>query len=59
MKHGKVRPAEAQDKWLAEQLHDPELAVEYLNAALAEGDQAAFVLALGNVARAHGGGNYP
>jgi probable addiction module antidote protein len=55
MKRGKNRPAEAQDKWLAEQLRDPELAVAYLNAALAEGDQAAFMLALRNVAKARGG----
>lgn len=55
MKRGKNLPAEDQDEWLTEQLRDPELCVAYLNAALAEGDQAAFMLALRNVARARGG----
>lgn len=41
--------------WLLEQLQDAELAAAYLNAALAEGDQAAFMLALRDVARARGG----
>jgi probable addiction module antidote protein len=36
-------------------LRDRELAVAYLNAALEEGDQAAFMLALRNVAKAGGG----
>ena len=49
-------PAAApQDEWLTEQLRDAELSAEYLNAALAEGDQAAFMLALRNVAKARGG----
>lgn len=47
--------AVAQDDWLTEQLRDAELSAEYLNAALAEGDQAAFMLALRNVAKARGG----
>lgn len=55
MKRGKNPPAAAQDEWLIEQLRDPELAVEYLNAALAEGDQGAFMLGLRNVALARGG----
>ena len=55
MKRGKNPPAAAQDEWLIGQLRDPELAVEYLNAALAEGDQGAFMLALRNVALARGG----
>ena len=38
-----------------EQLRDPELAAEYLNTALADGDQAAFMLALRNVAKARSG----
>ena len=42
--------AEDQAEWLSRLLRDPELRVEYLNAALAEGDQAAFMLALRNVA---------
>jgi len=44
-----------QDEWLSEQLRDREMAVAYLNAALDEGDQAAFMLALRNVAKARGG----
>lgn len=44
-----------QDEWLSEKLRDPELAIAYLNAALEEGDQAAFMLALRNVAKARGG----
>jgi len=49
-------PAAApQGEWLTEQLRDAELSAEYLNAALAEGDQAAFMLALRNVAKARGG----
>ncbi len=55
MKRGRNLPAEEQDEWLTEQLRDPELCVAYLNAALAEGDQAAFMLALRNVAKARGG----
>lgn len=55
MKRGKNLPAEDQGDWLTEQLRDPELSVAYLNAALAEGDQAAFMLALRNVAKARGG----
>lgn len=47
--------AAPQDDWLSGQLQDPELSVEYLNAALAGGDQAAFMLALRNVAKARGG----
>ena len=50
-----IRPAVPQDEWLGQQLRDPELAVAYLNAALDEGDQAAFMLALRNVAKARGG----
>jgi probable addiction module antidote protein len=55
MKRGRNLPAEEQSEWLTEQLRDPELCVAYLNAALAEGDQAAFMLALRNVAKARGG----
>ena len=52
----KNRAAAPQDEWLTEQLRDAELSAEYLNAALADGDQAAFMLALRNVAKARGGG---
>ena len=55
MKRGTDLPAEDQSEWLTQQLRDPELCVAYLNAALAEGDQAAFMLALRNVAKARGG----
>ncbi len=55
MKRGRNLPAEDQSEWLTEQLRDPELCVAYLNAALAEGDQASFMLALRNVAKARGG----
>jgi len=55
MKRGRNLLAEDQSKWLTAQLRDPELCVAYLNAALAEGDQAAFMLALRNVAKARGG----
>jgi probable addiction module antidote protein len=51
----KVPAAVPQDEWLSEQLRDRELAVAYLNAALEEGDQAAFMLALRDVAKAGGG----
>ena len=55
MKRARHLPAEDQSEWLTQQLRDPELCVAYLNAALAEGDQAAFMLALRNVAKARGG----
>lgn len=40
--------------YLLDALRDPQEAVGYLNAVLAEGDQAAFVLALRDVAKAYG-----
>ena len=40
---------------LIESLKDPKEAAAYLNAAMEEGDQALFLLALRNVAEAHGG----
>jgi probable addiction module antidote protein len=57
MKHGrKAAPAAVpHEDWLLGQLKDAEFAAEYLNAALIEGDQAAFMLALRDVARARGG----
>lgn len=51
----KVPAAVPHEDWLLERLRDAELAAEYLNAALAEGDQAAFMLALRDVAKARGG----
>jgi probable addiction module antidote protein len=40
---------------LLQRLQDPELAAAYLNAALAEGDQGTFMLALRQVAKARRG----
>lgn len=57
MKHErKALPAAIpHERWLLDQLKEAEFAAEYLNASLAEGDQAAFMLALRDVARARGG----
>jgi probable addiction module antidote protein len=54
-KHRAIPPAVPQEGWLLQRLQDPELAAAYLNAALAEGDQGAFMLALRQVARARRG----
>lgn len=43
------------EAWLLEHLKDPAKAAAYLDAAIEDGDQAALMLALRNVARAHGG----
>lgn len=40
---------------LIEALKDPVEAAEYLNAAIEDGDKAVFLLAMRNVAQAHGG----
>jgi DNA-binding phage protein len=40
---------------LIEDLKDPREAAAYLNAAMEEGDRELFLLALRNVAEAHGG----
>jgi probable addiction module antidote protein len=40
---------------LIEALKDPQESAAYLNAAMEEGDRALFLLALRNVAEAHGG----
>ena len=42
-------------KDLVESLKDPREAAAYLNAAIEENDRAIFLLALRNVAKAHGG----
>ena len=57
MRHARKHLAAAvpHEAWLLERLRDSELAAEYLNAALAEGDQGAFMLALRDVAKARGG----
>jgi probable addiction module antidote protein len=41
--------------WLIDQLRDPEEAAAYLEAVIEEGDQAAIMLAIRNVAQARGG----
>lgn len=46
---------ESYQKHLIEDLKDPKEAIEYLNAALEGGDKNVFLLALRNVAEAHGG----
>lgn len=43
------------DAFLREELRDPELAAEYLNAAIEEGSNELFLIALRNVTEAHGG----
>jgi probable addiction module antidote protein len=50
-----VPPTVRQEGWLLQRLQDPELAAAYLNAALAEGDQGAFMLALRQVSKARKG----
>lgn len=46
---------ESYDAFLQEQLRDPELAAEYLTAAIEEDSPELFLIALRNVAEAHGG----
>ena len=49
-------PAVSHHDWLIKELKgDPELASEYLNAALEAGDKKAFLMALRNVIEARGG----
>ncbi len=43
------------DEFLQEQLRDPELAAEYLTAAIEDDSPALFLIALRNVAEAQGG----
>ena len=42
-------------EFVREQIKDPELAAEYLNAAQAEGDSRSFLMALKDVHEVHGG----
>jgi len=51
-----MKKAQTKDyqKFLLEQLKDPEMAAEYLNAALEEKDDALFLLALKNVVESQG-----
>jgi probable addiction module antidote protein len=48
-------PTKSYDEFLHGELREPEMAAEYLSAALEEGSVAQFLLALRNVAEAHGG----
>lgn len=48
-------PTKDYNEFLFEQLQDPEVAAEYLSAAIEEGSTHEFLLALRNVAEAHGG----
>lgn len=42
------------EEYLIEELKDPELASEYLNAAIEDGDIRVFLMALGQIAKARG-----
>ena len=46
---------ESYDAFLLEELRDPELAAEYLTAAIEDGSTEVFLIALRNVAEANGG----
>ncbi len=48
-------PTKSYDEFLHQELREPEMAAEYLSAALEEGSVTQFLLALRNVAEAHGG----
>ena len=48
-------PSTSYDECLRQELRDPEVAAEYLSAALEEGSLDQFLLALRHVADAHGG----
>lgn len=48
-------PTKDYKAFLLEQLQDPEMAAEYLSAAIEEGSADEFLLALRDVAEAHGG----
>lgn len=50
-----VAPSVPYEPWLIEQLKDPADAAAYLEAVIEEGDQAALMLALRQVAQAQGG----
>lgn len=53
-KRTEAAPAKEWKEYLLSSLKDPREAAEYLNAALEDGDPAVFLLALRNVAEAHG-----
>ena len=52
---GDADPSLPYEDWLLEQLKDPEEAAGYLEAVIAEGNQAALMLALRQIAKANGG----
>lgn len=54
-RRGAAEPSLPYEDWLVEQLKDPAEAAAYLEAVIAEGDQAAIMLALRQVAQAQGG----
>ena len=51
----KEMPTKNYDNFLFEQLQNPEMAAEYLSAAIEDRSANEFLLALRNVAEAHGG----
>ena len=53
--HRAAEPSLPYEDWLVEQLKDPAEAAAYIEAVIAEGDQAAIMLALRQVAQAQGG----
>ena len=54
-KGSRAAPSLPYESWLIAQLKDPAEAAAYLEAVLEDGDQAAFMLALRQVAQAQGG----
>jgi probable addiction module antidote protein len=52
---GDAAPSLPYEDWLLEQLKDPDEAAGYLEAVIAEGNQAALMLALRQIAKANGG----
>lgn len=48
-------PTKDYTEFLTEQLQDPDMAAEYLSAAIEDGSTEEFLLALRDVAEAHGG----
>ena len=52
---GGADPSLPYEDWLLEQLKDPEEAAGYLEAVIEEGNQAALMLALRQIAKANGG----
>ncbi len=51
----RYKPYVDHQEWLLKSLKDPEMASEYLNAVLEEGDKQLFLMALKNVVDAQGG----